>query len=55
MIVVSNSSPIMNLAAVGELDLLRALYGRLIIPQAVYEEIAIAGKGRPGASDVEVA
>ena len=55
MIVVSNSSPIMNLAAVGQLDLLRTLYGRLIIPQAVYEEIAIAGKGRPGANDVEVA
>ena len=55
MIVVSNSSPIMNLAAVGQLDLLRTLYGRLIIPQAVYEEVAIAGKGRPGASDVEVA
>ena len=33
MIVVSNSSPIINLAAVDELELLHQLYGRVIIPQ----------------------
>jgi len=36
MIVVSDTSPITNLAAIGQLDLLRQLYKSIIIPQAVY-------------------
>lgn len=39
MIVVSNASPLINLAVVGHLELLRQLYGSLKIPQAVSEEI----------------
>ena len=39
MIVVSNTSPIMNLAAIGQLDLLRQLYGSITIPRAVYHEL----------------
>jgi hypothetical protein len=38
--VVSNTSPITNLAAVGQLNLLQQLYGSIIIPQAVYDEMA---------------
>jgi predicted nucleic acid-binding protein len=53
MIVVSNASPIVNLAAVGQLGLLRQLYGQVLIPQAVHKEIVIAGRGRPGATEVE--
>lgn len=53
MIVVSNTSPIINLACVGQLDLLRQLYGQVIIPQAVFAEIAIAGTGEPGAEEVQ--
>lgn len=47
MIVVSNTSPIIGLAAVGQLDLLGALYGQIIVPQAVRNEVA-AGGDRPG-------
>jgi len=36
MKVVSNTSPIINLAMVGELELLCQLYGSILIPQAVY-------------------
>lgn len=36
MIVVSNTSPISNLAAIGRLDLLQQLYGKILIPPAVY-------------------
>jgi len=36
MIVVSDTSPITNLAAIGQLDLLWQLYQTIIIPQAVY-------------------
>jgi predicted nucleic acid-binding protein len=50
MIVVSNTSPLINLAVVGRLELLHQLYGEVIIPQAVYEEIVISGSGRPAAS-----
>jgi predicted nucleic acid-binding protein len=39
MIVVSNTSPISNLAAIGQLELLQQLYGNIIIPPAVYQEL----------------
>ena len=35
MIVVSDTSPILNLALVGALDVLPRLYGQILIPQAV--------------------
>lgn len=53
MIVVSNTSPIINLAAVGRLELLHDLYGRIAIPQAVYHEIAVRGSGQPGAIEIQ--
>lgn len=53
MVVVSNTSPIVNLAAIGQIDLLRELFGAITIPPAVYEEIAVQGAGRPGAESVE--
>lgn len=46
MIVISNTSPIINLATIGQLDLLNQLYSKLIIPAAVYQDIVIAGAGR---------
>ncbi len=52
MIVVSNTSPLINLAVIGYLDLLHQLYGQVIIPQAVYDEIVILGAGQPGAVEV---
>ncbi|MBV8886033.1 MAG: DUF3368 domain-containing protein, partial [Chroococcidiopsidaceae cyanobacterium CP_BM_RX_35] len=39
MIVVSDTSPINNLAAINQLELLRQLYGTVIIPEAVYREL----------------
>ncbi len=39
MIVVCDASPIINLAVVGRLVLLKQLYSRVFIPQAVYNEI----------------
>ena len=40
MRVVSDTSPVSNLAIIGRLDLLRRLYGEVIIPPAVAEELA---------------
>ena len=39
MIVVSDTSPILNLSAIGRLDLLRNLYHELVIPPAVAIEL----------------
>lgn len=52
MIVVSNTSPIINLAAMGRLDLLHHLYGDILVPAAVYQEIVVIGAGMPGAAEV---
>jgi predicted nucleic acid-binding protein len=46
-------SPIINLAAIDRLTLLQQLYGHIIIPQAVYHEIAVTGAGEPGAQEVQ--
>jgi predicted nucleic acid-binding protein len=40
MLVVADTSPILNLAAVGRADLLSSLYGELVIPPAVQRELA---------------
>ena len=50
---VSNSSPIMNLAAIGRLDLIKLKFGNIVIPDAVWCEVVIDGKGKRGAEDVE--
>jgi uncharacterized protein len=39
MIVVSDTSPLSNLYVIGQLQLLPLLYGRIIVPQAVMEEL----------------
>jgi len=39
MIIVSNTSPISNLAKVGHLTLLQKLYNRILIPSAVHHEL----------------
>jgi predicted nucleic acid-binding protein len=53
VIVVSNTSPIINLAAVGKLELLRDLYQRILVPEAVYSEITVRGQGQPGALELQ--
>jgi len=39
VIVVSNTSPINNLAAIGKLSLLQQIYGQIVIHNAVYREL----------------
>src|SRR6266568_5010305 len=53
MIVVSDTSAIINLAMIGRLDLLHQLYNEVIIPAAVYQEIVVQGAGKPGAVEVQ--
>ncbi|MDP9311674.1 MAG: DUF3368 domain-containing protein [Chloroflexota bacterium] len=54
MLVVSNTSPITNLAAIGYLDLLRQLYQQIVIPDAVFDELVVGGQGHhPGGREVQ--
>lgn len=48
---VSNTSPIMNLAIIGELSLLRDQFGEVLIPGAVLEELRVEGN-LPGSQSV---
>jgi predicted nucleic acid-binding protein len=41
IVVVSNASPLINLARIGKLDLLRQLYEELSVPEAVWQEIVV--------------
>ena len=42
--IVSNSTPLIHLARIGQLDLLRDFFGKVMIPPAVYEECVVQGK-----------
>jgi hypothetical protein len=53
--IVSNASPLINLARIETLDLLHQLYGKLFVPEAVWQEIVIEGAGQPGAEEVKSA
>ncbi len=44
--VIADATPLIYLAAIGKFDLLGALYGRIVIPSAVYDEVVIQGAGR---------
>ena len=47
--VVSDSSPFVYLATLGRFELLRVIYGQVLIPEAVWIEVAVQGGARPEA------
>ncbi len=53
MIVVSDTSPINNLAAINQLHLLQQLYGTVLIPEAVYQELTDPDFPVAGAKEVQ--
>jgi len=53
--VICDSSCLIHLAGIGRLGLLRELYGKLIVPTAVWREVVEEGKGRPGVVEVREA
>jgi predicted nucleic acid-binding protein len=53
LLVISNSSPIMNLAIIGQLHLVQELFGKIIIPKEVWSELITEGKGKPGTNEIE--
>lgn len=55
MIVVADSSPLIALARIGRLELLRSVLGSVLLPAAVWTELVQMGIGRPGAGAVMTA
>ena len=52
MRIVCNSTVLIALSRIEHLWLLEKLFGRLIIPTAVYTDVVKRGSGKPGARDV---
>ena len=52
MRVVCDAGPLIHLARAGHFDLLQDLFGRVLIPPAVYQEVAIRGKGEDGSNEL---
>lgn len=53
--VVSDTSPLVYLTRLGHLGWLRELYGAIVLPEAVWKEITVGGKGLPEGNAVEAA
>jgi uncharacterized protein len=52
VIVVADAGPLIYLSEVGLLHVLRDLYGGVLIPRAVYDEVVVHGHGQAGAAEV---
>jgi uncharacterized protein len=50
--IVGDAGPLIAFARIGQLDLLRQVVEDIILPDAVYEEIATKGRSRPGAQQL---
>ncbi len=50
--IVADSSALVLLARIGQLETLRALAGRVVVPIAVWEEVVVAQADAPGAREV---
>ncbi len=52
---ISDSTPLIALARIGELALVRSVFSKLVIPEAVAKEVAEARADAPGAQEVAAA
>ncbi|NET56144.1 MAG: DUF3368 domain-containing protein [Symploca sp. SIO2E6] len=50
--IIADSSPLIALAIIEQLELLPQLYQRILLPPAVWDEVTIQGAGLPGAKAV---
>ena len=55
MVVVADSSPLLYLSRVGVLDLLAAMYGDVVVPQAVWDEVVAQRPSAPGVEAIQQA
>ncbi len=50
---VINAGPLVALSLLDQLDLLPALYSECWVPQTVFDEVTVAGIGKPGAKSLQ--
>jgi predicted nucleic acid-binding protein len=43
---------LINLAIIGRLDLLQKRFGQILVPPAVWHEVVVEGRGKPGSDEV---
>lgn len=53
--IVADSSVFIHLAPIGRVPLLQSLFGNLLVPPAVWQEVVTQGKDRPGAAELRTA
>jgi predicted nucleic acid-binding protein len=53
--IICNAGPLIALSMIGQLDLLGNLYQRVLVPEAVLQEVSGVGIGRIGAAEVKAA
>ena len=51
-VIIADSSPLIALAIIGQLELLPSLYQRILVPPTVWYEVTVGGQGLPGAQAV---
>lgn len=54
-LIVADSSPLISFARAKKLHLLQKVCNEIIIPSAVYDEVVVKGKGKPGAEEIKKA
>jgi predicted nucleic acid-binding protein len=54
-IVISNASPIINLAIIGRLNLLKTIWGKIYVPEAVWKEVVIDGEYKAEVAEIKKA
>jgi predicted nucleic acid-binding protein len=52
-VVIADSSCLIGLSKIGKLQILHDLFGTVLIPEKVYQEVVVSGRGRPGAEEVK--
>lgn len=53
MKIVCDSTALIGLAKIGNLELLEKIFGEIFVPNAVFVEVVDRGKGRPGTKEVQ--
>jgi predicted nucleic acid-binding protein len=52
MKVIVNATPLIALALLDRIELLREMFDEVLVPKTVYEEVVVEGTGRPGAAAI---
>ena len=53
MIVIADTTPLINFSTLRELRILKALFAKVVIPEAVFKEIVIEGASYPSAAELQ--